>query len=976
MLDARPVYPVRVALREGGALRTRFRHRSALASEPLLHPADHLIIDLCWVFTVPTIVFRSLPSYSLNTSLLSGTHATNVRRWVARGRAAHAAFLGVRWLSTDVVEAVVRVHGGVKFYRGAAKAARAYVERDRSRADDYYLADGTGVAERLSATPDAVGHAGSMDGKTYEQWVAGIDVDFGGTKGRVRDDANALRFVEVTVNGPKTWSLAAALYPEVSAALDEAQDKAAAEIVGWVAQHSTTRLGPRGRQVQVSVEKIEAAVIRHYTSRAGDPHRHLHLQINARVWAAGGWRGIHSVGVRDSVEAINGIGHAAVATDPQFRSVLSAHGLTLDPETSEIQQLAPYVGAFSTRTAQIRRNVDRYEAAWRAGHRGEEPGPRLREGWDRRAWAEARPDKVVPTDGRELVDRWNSELRDLGYRDPTEAVGLAGTRPGWIDRDAAAELVVSILGVKRSAWNAADIRGKTEVLLAQTGLLAEPAARTELAEDITARATDRCLTLLKRPDVPEHVRSLSSPQVLEVEADIVTRIARRADRPARRARVPRRGLVRIDPTQAAVVGALAGDGPLVVVEGAAGAGKTTALRSVQHLLSGQGHRLMVVTPTLKAAEVAVVETGAEGHSAAWLIHQHGWRWDADGHWTRQSNPAPEASAQLGAGDLLLVDEAGMLDQDTARALLTIADETGARVALVGDRHQLPAVGRGGVLDHAVAWAHPTAVVTLEKVHRFTDPDYAALSIRMRHGDDPGALFDALHRRGQVVIHASEAERTVVLSDAGAKGDLVIADTREQIVDLNAAIRDHRHATQSATRHEPTVTTARGEQIGRGDHVSTRRNDRDLQVANRQTWTVAEIRQDGSLVLRGHGRDREVPSDYVARFVELAYATTVHGAQGETVESAHVVIGQHTGAAAAYVAMTRGRAFNTAHVVAESVDDARQQWVDVFSRGRADLGPAHARRQAIDAMEAYGAQPRRPVPGQRRSSPVGGVSLGL
>ncbi len=58
------------------------------------------------------------------------------------------------------------------------------------------------------------------------------------------------------------------------------------------------------------------------------------------------------------------------------------------------------------------------------------------------------------------------------------------------------------------------------------------------------------------------------------------------------------------------------------------------------------------------------------------------------------------------GDLLLVDEAGMLDQDTARALLTIADEAGARVAFVGDRHQLPAVGRGGVLDHAAGWAPP------------------------------------------------------------------------------------------------------------------------------------------------------------------------------------------------------------------------------------------------------------------------------
>jgi len=858
------------------------------------------------------------------------------------------------------------VHGGVKFYRGAARAARAYVERDRSRADDYYLAEGSGVADRFTATPDGVEHAGPMTGDTYEQWVAGVDVDTGRRKGRIREDANALRFVEVTVNGPKTWSLAAALHPEISTALDEAQDKAAVEIVGWVAHHATTRVGPRGRQVQVPVEQIEAAVIRHYTSRAGDPHRHLHIQINARVWAAGAWRGIHSVGVRDSIEAINGIGHAAVATDPRFRTVLAKHGFTLDPETSEIRQLVPYVGAFSARTAQIRRNIDRYEAGWRGEHPGEEPGPRLRESWDRRAWAQARPDKVVPTDGRELVARWNGELRDLGYRDSAEAVPLTGTRPGWIGREAAAELVVSILGAKRSAWNTADIRGKTEVLLAQTGLLADQAARVELAEDITARAAERCVRLLKRIDVPGHVRCLTSDRVLEVEADLVTRIARRAAQPARKVRIGAHGLVRIDPTHAAVVGALAGDGPLVVVEGAAGAGKTTALRSVQQLLSQQGHRLMVVTPTLKAAQVAAAETGAQGHSAAWLIHQHGWRWDADGHWTRQPEPNPDSSAELRPGDLLLVDEAGMLDQDTSRALLTIADETGARVAFVGDRHQLPAVGRGGVLDHAVAWAHPTAVVTLVKVHRFTDPDYAAMSLRMRTGEDPGDLFDALHRRGQVVVHASEVERTAVLADAGAAGDLVIADTREQVADLNAAIQDHRQHDQN-TRGE--ITTSGGDRLRLGDRVATRRNDPDLQVANRQTWTVTGIGQDGSLLLHSQGRDRKVPPEYASRFVELAYATTVHGAQGATVDAAHVLIGDTSGAASAYVAMTRGRKRNTAHLVAEDLDDARRQWVEVFGRDRADLGPAHARRQAIDAIDHYGTDGRRrpaPAPPPRPS----------
>lgn len=110
-----------------------------------------------------------------------------------------------------------------------------------------------------------------MTGDAYENWVAGIDVGTGRPKGHLRDDANALRFVGVTVSGPKTWSLAAALlHPEVSAALDAAQDRAAEQIIGWVAQYATTRVGPRG-QVQVPVEQIEAAAFRHHTSRAGNP---------------------------------------------------------------------------------------------------------------------------------------------------------------------------------------------------------------------------------------------------------------------------------------------------------------------------------------------------------------------------------------------------------------------------------------------------------------------------------------------------------------------------------------------------------------------------------------------------------------------------------------------------------------------------------------------------------------------------------
>jgi exodeoxyribonuclease V alpha subunit len=269
------------------------------------------------------------------------------------------------------------MHGGMKVYAGPPAAARQYLEADRGRADDYYLTEGTGLARRFTARDGRVEELAALTGETYETWVAGRDPDTGTARGRLRTDERAVRFVEVVVNGPKSWSLAAAVHPDIADAYDAAQDRAATEIIGWLSGHATTRVGPRGGQVQVPVERLEAVTVRHHTSRAGDPHRHLHLQVNARVFAAGQWRGLHTVGVRDLLAAINGIGHAAVACDPGFRAALAAHGCTLDG-TGEIRQLAEYVGAFSARAAQIGRHRERYEQEWTAAHPGQIPGPALR----------------------------------------------------------------------------------------------------------------------------------------------------------------------------------------------------------------------------------------------------------------------------------------------------------------------------------------------------------------------------------------------------------------------------------------------------------------------------------------------------------------------------------------------------------------------------------------------------------------------
>jgi len=193
-------------------------------------------------------------------------------------------------------------------------------------------------------------------------------------------------------------------------------------------------------------------------------------------------------------------------------------------------------------------------------------------------------------------------------------------------------------------------------------------------------------------------------------------------------------------------------------------------------------------------------------------------------------------------------------------------------------------------------------------------------------------------------------------------ELVMADTRDQVNALNAAIRDRRAAGEGGGGRDGerggVLTTRTGEVIGVGDRVATRRNDRDLGVANRDTWTITAVGADGSVAVRGRPGDRHLPATYVHQHVELAYATTVYGAQGETVDHAHLLIGETTGAAAAYVGMTRGRTSNTAHLVADSVADARQQWVEVFARDRADLGPAHAARIAAEDVDRYGPLARR------------------
>lgn len=869
--------------------------------------------------------------------------------------------------------------GRVILFRGTGADARRYLESDRSLADDYYLEGGTAIAEfsAVNAAGEVVGEVG-LTPDEYASWMNWINPLTGESMGKPRlagaTKQGSPRFAEMVVNAPKSLSVAAALHPEVSEALDAAQADAVAEIQRWLGQHSVTRIGPRGKQEVAPVEQLETVSVVHHTSRAGDPHRHIHFQIGTRVWAAGGWRGLDTAALFRQQGAIRALGTAVIAAHPQLAHALDAHGLTLDPVTGEVAELEPYNALMSKRSAQVRRNLARFEKDWRAAHPGQEPGPVVRGRLEAMAWDHERPSKKPTTLSDEAA--WRVELEQAGYRpDPPRVSRRAAVSLDELSVQQVASRALDRCAAGASTWTRHTIQEHVTRIITEAGVRATPEALRDMVAITTGLAVEDCLSVLP-PDMvqPDHVAHLTSLHVVAVETQLRDLLAARAAAGASRApdvtRVAQRRGLDAEQAQAAV--AVAGTDPLVVVEGAAGAGKTTMLGAAIEAAAEQGRPTRIVTPTKKAADVAAQELGVSTDSVAKLVHEHGWRWNVDGVWTRlapgDTDPetgatyrGPTVDARLVRGERIVVDEAGMLDQDTALALLTVADEQGATLALVGDRAQLPAVGRGGLLDMAAQLAPRTYDMTT--VHRFADPEYADLTVQMRRGEHPGLLFDRLHALGLVRLHESaEAMQEAIGRDA-SDGDAITAATNDETRELNERIRDERVCAGSVDDHR-TATGSDGLAIGRGDVIQTRQNDSDVQVANRQTWTVQAVSDDGTVwaMENGSGRKRQrtvrLPAEYVAEHTHLAYASTAYGVQGTTVPASHTVLSDALDASGVYVGMTRGRETNRLHIVAADLDDAREQFTAALERDHADRGLTAATQAAREAVT--GLAPDGPV----------------
>lgn len=354
-----------------------------------------------------------------------------------------------------------------------------------------------------------------------------------------------------------------------------------------------------------------------------------------------------------------------------------------------------------------------------------------------------------------------------------------------------------------------------------------------------------------------------------------------------------------------------------MIVGPAGTGKTTTTAHAVDALRAQRRPMVGLAPSGKAADVLARGAGCPTDTVAGFLARH--RTDAS-RWP--------------AGTTVVLDEAGMIGTDDLARLVDLVRRHGWRLVAIGDPAQLPAVGRGGVFPH---WCDTVPHVELATPRRFHQRWEAEASLLLRAGDPAAAERYAEHHRLRTVhpsLVAVEVARTHRRHIEAGRTVIITTNTAEIARAINVAIQG-----QTVPLQGPRSRLADGTTVGVGDRIATRRNDPTLatdrggRVRNRHTWIVSAVGDDGSLTTASVERGEvTLPASYVADHVELGWAVTGYGNQGDTVEVGIAVLEPGTTRSHAYVAMTRGRDTNIVLIPdATGVADPAETLTEMISR---------------------------------------------
>ena len=582
-----------------------------------------------------------------------------------------------------------------------------------------------------------LGLHGPVKPRRFEDILAGYVPGTDLRLGRLRDGEHQHRpGVDITFSAPKSVSLEALVYaaPNTGARVLRAHDEAVRATLGFIESEllQTRSYDPAtGRRPRVEADGMAAATFRHLASRNLDPQLHTHAVVaNMTRGRDGAWRSAEFTSVERSKMLIGAYYRNELRTRLEeigYATVPTLVGRMPGFEIAGYRK--PVLDAFSTR----RRELLDYMA-----DRGWENTPALAQQaalYTRRRKAE--PDRQV------LAASWQERAQELGpARDRDEARGRDRDR----DRDRAASpapepraqpsalavvrQAVEHLEERRTVLPANDVRAWA---LAHGGgrhsLPALDAAIDRLRHDgnlieVTARRADTAF-------VTDRARNAERDIVAGMRAGLD---AGRSLAPAQavEAKLNEAGL---NPGQRdAARTILLSHHRTVGVQGHAGSGKTTMLRTVRELA---GERQIVgLAPSASAARVLEGEADIPARTLQWFLTRY--RDVGDG--IASPERTEEARRTLG-GSMLILDEASMVGTTQMRALTRIAAETGVeRLALIGDRRQLRAVEAGQPFALLQDAGMPTA--RMDEVVRQRDAGLRAAVLHMV-ADEPRLAVEGL-----------------------------------------------------------------------------------------------------------------------------------------------------------------------------------------------------------------------------------------
>uniref|UniRef100_UPI003F499C39 MobF family relaxase n=1 Tax=Streptomyces chartreusis TaxID=1969 RepID=UPI003F499C39 len=765
--------------------------------------------------------------------------------------------------------------------------------------------------------------------------------------------------------------------------IEAAHEQAIAETLGWLEDHAlAVRTGAAGAAQEDARPGLIAARFRHYDNRHGLPLLHDHVLVANKIQGADGkWRSIDGrLWYRQIVTASERY-NRRVMEEICTRLGLSVREAAPSPGRRPVPEIAGIPGelmrGMSTRDADIRARLEELLADFELRY-GRSPTASQRMNLLARASRETRPPKKRARPLAELRGRWREMAVDLVGADAVDRLlerAQQHTDPGpvpEVDVEEEAERIVATVAEHRAVFGRRHVAAEAERHLAR--LMAGARAATGLVESLTDRAQSLCLDLTPpdfHPHHPELVRAdgtsiyrpkdsrtYTTPDVLAAE-DTLLAAARTVVVPAVAAGDfdavadlhDAHARHRLDPGQRALAKVFACSEHLLVAGiGPAGSGKTTALKVVARALAASGGRLVALAPSSRAAKVLSKDLAA-AHTL------HGWMIMRDKAAAGEQVPP---AYQLRAGDVVVVDEAGMAGTVLLRRVLADAAAAGAHVRLVGDPAQLAAVEAGGALR---LLAREVGAVELSRLHRFTTTGEADATLALRDGPDEDAF--AWHLAHQRVVGGDrEAMLHAVFAawqhdTEHGRTSLMTAEQADTVTALNQRAQ----AWLAATGHLDTrqARPLRGGLSAHvGDLVVTRDNARHLLtrgtrdfVKNGDVWVVTELLAGGDVLLRHtehQGRVR-LPAAYADAFLDLGYAATVHRAQGITVDTSHGLAGPRTSREAAYVQLSRGARTNRLYVECEPGIPVAEAVQKIAANSRASQSATETLRTLQDAATA-------------------------